>query len=114
MRQRLTLGLTLLAFIPIGLAYGQNGSATLDISYLDALTFLSGIIWAAFGYAVAHSRNGEPFDSRNFISAVIIGLVLASTAQLLGTTVDDVAKYVVVQLLTVVFDKIFGAKAKKA
>lgn len=72
------------------------------------LPFLSGLIYAGFGYAVARAKNGEPFEPKNFFTTAAIGAGLAGIAYAANVDLATAEGFTAVQLLTIVADKLGG------
>lgn len=119
--KKLALGLmAILATVSItsfDLAYAQTTSPSpspvaLPASWnsMTVLQFAMGVIWAGFGYAVALG-NGEKFDPKNFFSAVVIGVLIA-TVMSFGTSgkISPELQSSLTLIFTIVVDKIFGKK----
>jgi len=66
---------------------------------------LIGIIYAAFGYAVAKAKNNEAFDGSKFFKTVLVGFIVGSVGQYLGVPADEVARWSVEGLATILVDK---------
>lgn len=68
---------------------------------------ISGILWGGLGWAVSKSR-GRTFEPMNFLSTVIIGVVITAVATLLNQNVADVEGMLFAIGITAIVDKIFG------
>ena len=67
-----------------------------------------GILWGAFGYAVAKVKNDEPFSPRKFLKTLMLGAILTAAAKGLGIPVEQLEGMTVSGFLTIVVDKLFG------
>ena len=67
-----------------------------------------GILWGAFGYAVAKVKNDEPFNPRKFLKTLVLGAILTAAAKALGVPVTELEGMTVSGFLTIVVDKLFG------
>jgi len=75
------------------------------------LGVIAGLVWAAIGYAVARSK-GADFESRNFGTTLIIGFVLGLLALATDVDIATLEGYSVLQLLTILVDKLIGLLEK--
>jgi len=67
-----------------------------------------GILWGAFGYAVAKVKDDEPFNPRKFLKTLVLGAILTAAAKGLGVPVTEIEGMTVSGFLTIVVDKLFG------
>ena len=67
-----------------------------------------GVLWGAFGYAVAKVKSGEDFNPRKFLKTLVLGAILTAAAKGLGVPVTEIEGMTVSGFLTIVIDKIFG------
>ena len=82
------------------------------IPFLKALGgVFAGLTWGAIGYAVARSK-GEEFDSGKFGKTVLIGFILSGIAAGLQVDTLTVENYSMVQVITIVADKLWKAFEK--
>jgi len=75
------------------------------------LGVLAGLLWATIGYAVARTK-AQPFDPKNFGTTLILGLILGSLALALDMDITTLEGYTVLQLITIVVDKLVGLLEK--
>ena len=68
---------------------------------------LAALLWGALGYAVAR-RKGEDFDPENFGVTVLIGFILGLLALIAGADVTTLENYTILQLITILVDKLYG------
>jgi len=73
----------------------------------EILAPLSGVIWGAFGYGVKHNK--ENFEVGKFFKTVGIGLILYGVAYVVGVDVTTAENFTLLQLGTILVDKIAGA-----
>jgi len=72
------------------------------------LGVIIGILWGAFGYAVAKVKNGEDFSPRKFLKTLVLGAILTAAAKGLGVPVTEIEGMTVSGFLTIVVDKLFS------
>lgn len=68
---------------------------------------LAALIWSAVGYAVA-KRGGESFDANNFGKTMLIGFILGLIAMVVGIETTEVQGYTILQLVTIIVDKLLA------
>ena len=67
-----------------------------------------GVLWGAFGYAVAKVKSGEAFNPRKFLKTLVLGAILTAAAKGLGIPVMELEGMTVSGFFTIVVDKLFG------
>ena len=72
------------------------------------LGVIIGVLWGAFGYAVAKVKNDEAFNPRKFLKTLVLGAILTAAAKGLGVPVTQLEGMTVSGFLTIVVDKLFG------
>jgi len=72
------------------------------------LGVIIGILWGAFGYAVAKVKNDESFSPRKFLKTLVLGAILTAAAKGLGVPVTEIEGMTVSGFLTIIVDKLFG------
>jgi uncharacterized PurR-regulated membrane protein YhhQ (DUF165 family) len=68
---------------------------------------IAGCLWGGFGFAVA-KLNGEIFEPKKFGKTVLVGFILGLVGSAVGVDISTVENYSVLQLLTIVADKLTG------
>ena len=72
------------------------------------LGVIIGVLWGAFGYAVAKVKNDESFNPRKFLKTLVLGAILTAAAKGLGVPVTQLEGMTVSGFLTIIVDKLFG------
>lgn len=97
----------------IAAATSNTGAVSLQFSAANIMAMLSGAIWAGIGFARA-KQNGQGFDGSNAAPTVVVGFIIGLIASVAHLPFDQVSNFTVVQVLTIVVDKLFVGQYKKA